>query len=118
MDAISTAFSTTRTPQGIADDIVELLSLCQMLQSEKENVTRLSPTEYSREDDPFADRIRQAIGYTRQLQHLLPMAQQLCVLGIELERQGKIRVGVGEDYAKQALAYVVAQYPASGGTGQ
>ncbi|MDW3779719.1 hypothetical protein QWU01_23245 [Kluyvera cryocrescens] len=110
--------STTSTPQGIADDIVELLSLCQTLQSEKENVTRPAPTEYNRDDDPFADRIRQAIGYARQLQHLLAMAQQLSALGMELERQGKIRVGVGEDYARQALAYVVAQYPASGGTGQ
>ncbi|EHO5803300.1 hypothetical protein PP677_003835 [Salmonella enterica] len=110
--------SMKTTPVAIADDIVALLALCQTLQSEKENVTRTAPTEYSREDDPFADRIRQAIGYTRQLQHLLPMAQQLSALGMELERQGKIRVGVGEDYARQALAYVVAQYPASGRNGQ
>ncbi|WP_249264719.1 hypothetical protein [Salmonella enterica] len=103
---------------SITDDIVTLLKQCQALQSEKEGVTRAAPEAYTREDDPFADRIRQAIGYTRQLQHLLPMAQQLSALGIELERQGKIQVGVGEDYARQALAYVVAQYPASGGTGQ
>nr|HDC4297906.1 hypothetical protein [Enterobacter hormaechei] len=102
----------------IADDIVALLKHCLVLQSEKEGVTRPSPEAYSREEDLFADRIRQAIGYTRQLQHLLPMAQQLSALGRELERQGKIRVGVGEDYARQALAYVVAQYPASGGIGQ
>lgn len=102
----------------LADDVVALLKHCQVLQSEKEGVIRPAPGAYSREDDPFADRIRQAIGYTRQLQHLLPMAQQLSALGMELERQGKIQVGVGEDYARQALAYVVAQYPASGGTGR
>ena len=102
----------------IADDVVALLKHCQVLQSEKEGVARPAPEAYSREDDPFADRIRQAIGYTRQLQHLVPMAQQLSALGMELERQGKIQVGVGEDYARQALAYVMAQYPASGGTGQ
>lgn len=103
---------------AIADDIVALLKHCQVLQSEKEEVIRPAPEEYNRDVDPFADRIRQAIGYTRQLQHLLPMAQQLSALGRELERQGKIQVGVGEDYAQQALVYVLAQYPASGGTGQ
>ncbi|MFZ8755065.1 hypothetical protein [Enterobacter kobei] len=45
---------------------------CQVLQSEKEGVTRPTPEAYSREKYLFADRIRQAIGYTRQLQHLLP----------------------------------------------
>lgn len=56
----------------IADDIVALLKHCQVLQSEKEGVTRPTPEAYSREKYLFADRIRQAIGYTRQLQHLLP----------------------------------------------
>lgn len=101
-----------------AGEIVALLTLCQQLQSEKEGVIRPAPEEYNRDDDPFADRIRQAIGYTRQLQHLLPMAQQLNVLGVALEQQGKIQVSVGEDYAQQALAYVVAQYPADGDAGR
>ena len=99
-------------------EIVALLTLCQRLQSEKEGVIRPAPEEYNRDDDPFADRIRQAIGYTRQLQQLLPMAQQLNALGVALEQQGQIRVGVGEDYAQQALAYVMAQFPADGGTGR
>ncbi|MFP2693917.1 hypothetical protein ACLETS_23235 [Enterobacter ludwigii] len=94
---------------SITDDIVALLKHCQVLLSEKGGVTR--PT---REDDPFANRIRQAIGYTQ----LLPMAQQLSALDAVLERQGKIQVGVGDDYAQLALTYVVAQYPAPGGTGQ
>ena len=105
-------------PLSITDDIVALLKHCQALQSEKDGVTRPAPGAYTREEDPFADRIRQAIGYTRQLQHLLSMAQQLSALGMELERQGKIQVGVGEDYAQQALGYLVAQYPVHGGTGQ
>ncbi|EAS2170955.1 hypothetical protein ODS99_003706 [Salmonella enterica] len=103
---------------AIADDVVALLKHCQTLQSEKEGVIRPAPEEYNRDDDPFADRIRQAIGYTRQLQHLLPMAQQLKALGVALEQQGKIQVRVGEDYAQQALAYIVAQYQADGGTGR
>lgn len=106
------------TPKGIADDQVALLALCQTLQSEKDGVRRPAPEEYNRDDDPFADRIRRATGYARQLQHLLPMAQQLSAIGRELERQGKIQAGVGEDYAQRALAYVVAQYPADDGTGQ
>lgn len=99
---------------AIADDVVALLKHCQVLQSEKEGMTRPAPGAYSREHEPFADRIRQAIGYTRHLQYLVPLSQQLSALGMELERQGKIQVGDGEDYARQALAYVVA----SGGTGQ
>lgn len=101
-----------------ADEIVALLTLCLQLQSEKEGVIRPAPEKYNRDDDPFADRIRMAIGYARQLQHLLPMAQQLNVLGVALEQRGKIRVGVGEDYAQLALAYVMAQFPADGGTGR
>lgn len=101
-------------PLSITDDIVALLKHCQALQSEKDGVTRPAPEAYTREEDPFADRIRQAIGYTR----LLPMSQQLSSLGMELERQGKIEVGVDEDYAQQALGYLVAQYPVHGGTGQ
>lgn len=96
---------------AIADDVVALLKHCQTLQSEKEGVIRPAPEEYNRDDDPFADRIRQAIGYTRQL-------QQLKALGVALEQQGKIQVRVGEDYAQQALAYIVAQYQADGGTGR
>lgn len=100
-----------------ADDVIGFLKLCQQLQSEKEGVTRPAPEEYNRDADPFADRIRMAIGYARQLQQLLPMAQQLNVLGVALEQRGKIQVGVGEYYAELALAYVVAQYPVDGGTG-
>jgi|AGFS01.1.fsa_nt_gi hypothetical protein len=100
-----------------ASEIVALLTLCQQLQSDKEGVIRPAPEEYNRDDDPFADRIRLAISYARQLQQLLPMAQQLNVLGMALEQRGKIQVGVGEDYAELALAYVVAQYPVDGGTG-
>ena len=101
-----------------AGEIVALLTLCQQLQSEKEGVIRPAPEKYHQDDDPFADRIRRATGYARQLQHLLPMAQHLNVLGVALEQQGKIQVGVGEDYAQQALAYVVGQYLVDGGTGR
>lgn len=59
----------------IAVNVVVLLKHCRMLQLVKEGVTRPASEAYSREDDPFVDRIRQAIGYTRQLQHLVLMAQ-------------------------------------------
>ncbi len=35
--------------------------------------------------------------------------------GVEPERQGKIEVSVGEDYAQRALAYFVVQYPDQAG---
>ena len=89
----------------IANDIVAILKLCQDIQSEKEGVKRAAPDVYTRDDDPFADRIQRATGYVRQLQNLLPMMQALSTLGTELERQGKIQVEVGEDYTQRALEY-------------
>lgn len=100
-----------------ADEMVALLTLCQQLQSEKDGRERPVPGVYSREEDDFADRIRAACGYARQLRQLLPMMSGLSVIGSELERRGEIHVITGESYANRALAYLMAQYqPAQGET--
>lgn len=50
-----------------AEEIIELLTLCQQLQSEKDGRERPAPGTYSRDEDEFADRIRSACGHALQL---------------------------------------------------
>ncbi|EAN9729263.1 hypothetical protein FKH18_27195 [Salmonella enterica] len=105
------------THMAVADDIVTLLKLCHDRSSEKEGVAHLAPEEYTRDDDPFADRIRRATGHVRQLQYLLPVVVQLSATGVEPERQGKIQVSVGEDHAQRVPAYFAVPYPDQAGAG-
>lgn len=93
-----------------ADDVVALLKVCQQLQSEKDGRERPAPEAYSREEDNFADRIRLACAHATQLRHLLPALGCLSRIGAELERRGEINVMTGEDYAHQALDYLMAKY--------
>lgn len=93
-----------------ADDIIDLLKLCQQLQSEKDGRERPDPGAYSRDDDSFADRIRSACGHALQLRQLLPVSTTLSLIGAEMERRGEISVLPGEDYAQKALARFTEQY--------
>ena len=54
-----------------ASEIVELLTLCQELQSEKDGRERPAPGAYSRDEDAFAERIRSACGHALLLRRLL-----------------------------------------------
>ncbi|AZS59306.1 MULTISPECIES: hypothetical protein [Pectobacterium] len=93
-----------------AGEIIELLTLCQQLQSEKDGRERPDPGTYSRDEDAFADRIRSACGHALQLRRLLPMATTLSAIGAEMERRGEISVLPGEDYAQKALVRLTEQY--------
>lgn len=93
-----------------AEEIIELLTLCQQLQSEKDGRKRPEPGAYSRDEDAFADRIRSACGHALQLRQLLPMTTTLSAIGAEMERRGEIRVLPGEDYAQKALVQLTEQY--------
>lgn len=93
-----------------AGEIIELLTLCQQLQSEKDGRARLVPGEYSRDEDEFADRIRSACGHALRLRRLLPVTTTLSAIGAEMERRGEISVLPGEDYAQKALEYLTAEY--------
>lgn len=93
-----------------AEEIIELLTLCQQLQSEKDGRERPAPGTYSRDEDDFADRIRSACGHALQLRRLLPVATTLSAIGAEMERRGEISVLPGEDYAQKALARLTVQY--------
>ncbi|EKY3919907.1 hypothetical protein RCI35_003822 [Enterobacter hormaechei] len=99
-------------------EIIELLTLCQQLQSEKDGRERLAPGAYSRDEDEFADRIRSACGHALQLRRLLPMATTLNAIGAEMERRGEISLLPGEDYAQKALARLTVQYLSSGNNKQ
>lgn len=93
-----------------AEEIIELLTLCQQLQSEKDGRERPAPGTYSRDEDEFADRIRSACGHALQLRRLLPVMTTLSAVGAGMERRGEISVLPGEDYAQKALARLTEQY--------
>ncbi|MCE2004268.1 hypothetical protein [Enterobacter asburiae] len=94
-----------------AEEIIELLTLCQQLQSEKDGRERPVPGTYSRDEDEFAGRIRSACGHARQL---LPVATTLSAIGAGMERRGEISVLPGEDYAQKALARLTEHYLSNG----
>jgi hypothetical protein len=73
-----------------ASEIVELLTLCQELQSEKDGRERPAPGAYSRDEDAFAERIRSACGHALLLRRLLPVTTTLSAIGAEMERRGEI----------------------------
>ncbi|HCA3435137.1 TPA: hypothetical protein MOX26_004379 [Salmonella enterica subsp. enterica serovar Ball] len=93
-----------------AEEIIELLTLCQQLQSEKDGRERPAPGTYSRAEDDFADRIRSACGHALQLRRLLPVMTTLSAIGAGMERRGEISVLPGEDYAQKALERLKAEY--------
>jgi hypothetical protein len=98
-----------------AEDIIELLTLCQQLQSDKDGRERPAPGTYSRDEDEFADRIRSVCGHALQL---LPVTTTLSAIGAEMERRGEISVLPGEDYAQKAQARLTVQYLSTGGNKQ
>lgn len=93
-----------------AEKIIELLTLWQQLQSEKDGRERPAPGTYSRDEDEFAERIRSACGHALQLRRLLPVATTLSAIGAGMERRGEISVLPGEDYAQKALVRLSEQY--------
>jgi len=94
---------------------VELLKLCQQLQSEKDGVDRPEPGVIDRTKtlDEFAIRVSESVTYMTSLYTLLPLKMRLANLGRELEKQGKIRADFGDDYAQAALEYVLAEHGVS-----
>jgi len=91
---------------------IELLKLCQQLQSEKDGVVRPEPGAYDRTKalDEFACDIDQTITYLAALHRLMPLATQLSQLGRELERQDKIKVSAADDYAAMAINFLLKEY--------
>lgn len=93
-----------QTIQEQVDRGIELLTLCQALQSEKDGVERAEPFKVGAEDG-FSKDIEQACTNLSALNRLMPMALQLAEVGRKLEVAGKIKVDYGDDYSKAALIY-------------
>jgi hypothetical protein len=91
---------------------IELLKLCQRLQSEKDGIDRPEPSvvDQTKTLDEFARDIGSAITYMAALNKLMPMALRLETLGRKLDEEGKINVVVGADYAEAALGFVLAEH--------
>lgn len=91
---------------------VELLTLCQQLQSEKDGVNRPDPfvIDKTKTLDQFAKDIGTAITNMTALHKLFPMMVQLGDLSRKLEQEGKISLMVGDDYSMAALKFVRAEH--------
>ncbi|MGA4422875.1 hypothetical protein ACI2UY_22305 [Ralstonia nicotianae] len=91
---------------------IELLTLCQKLQSEKDGVDRPEPFKIDKTKtlDQFAQDIGAAITNMSTLNKLIPRALQLSELGRKLAAEGKVEVDYGDDYAEAALRFVLAEH--------
>lgn len=90
---------------------IELLKLCQKLQSEKDGVARPAPGEIDKTKtlDQFAMDISAACTNMAALHKLIPMVLQLAELGRKLEADKKITVDIGDDYSTAALKFIRAE---------
>lgn len=91
---------------------VELLKLCQYLQNNEDSIQRvdIGVSDKSKTLDQFAMDVTQSISLMTSLHQLIPMRARLAELGVSLERQGKIKPLVGEDYAMYALDFLIKEY--------
>jgi hypothetical protein len=91
---------------------IELLALCQALQSEKDGVDRPAPfaIDKSKKLDQFAKDINAASTNMVALHKLIPQMLSLAELGKKLETEGKINVAYGDDYSEAALKFVLAEH--------
>lgn len=97
--------------RATVDRGVELLTLCQKLQSLSDGVDRPVPfsIDKSKTLDAFARDIGEAITYHQTLRKLVPMSERLAEVGRALETKKLVTVIGGEDYAEVALRYFERQ---------
>lgn len=74
---------------------IELLKLCQQLQSAKDGVER----------PDFAKDVHRAILNMSSLYKLFPLLDELVSIGRSLEAKGLIKVDYGEDYSEKAVEH-------------
>ncbi|MBN3760950.1 hypothetical protein [Burkholderia sp. Ac-20365] len=91
---------------------LELLALCQVLQSEKDGVDRPAPfaIDPSKTLDQFAKDISVASTNMAALRKLIPLMLRLTDLGRKLEVEGKLAIEYGDDYSGAALAFVLREH--------
>lgn len=95
------------------DTLMELLVLCDDLQTEKDGVNRPRFGDHSIDRskvlDQFARDISKSSTYVMSLYKLIPMMNDLAALGRKLEAKGKIQVEGGDDYSRAALDFFLQQ---------
>ena len=91
---------------------IELLKLCQRLQSEKDGLDRPEPyvVDKSKVMDDFSRDVGTSIALMASLHDLIPLKLQLAELGRKLETEGLLKVGCGEDYSHAALQYFTVEH--------
>ncbi|MBV8042569.1 MAG: hypothetical protein JO226_08005 [Pluralibacter sp.] len=96
-----------RTP---GEEMIELLTLCQQLQSEKDGLKRPVPRRpgvaADEVMDGFAQRILQSCAFAASLDPLLDLQSRLADVGRRLEEQGQLQTDVGDNYALAALTWM------------
>ncbi|GLT19573.1 hypothetical protein GCM10007938_33550 [Vibrio zhanjiangensis] len=92
----------------VIDRGIELLWLCQSLQSEKDGVDRPSHNkiERSKVRDSFAQDIDRAVTNMSALYEMMPQTKRLSAVGRELVQKGLTELSAGESYSDAALAYL------------
>lgn len=90
------------------DRAIELLWLCQSLQSEKDGVNRPINHEIDRTKvrDAFAQDIDCAVANVSALHQMIPLHKRLSAVGRELARRGVLNLSAGESHADAALSYL------------
>lgn len=86
---------------------IELLKLCQELQSEKDGIDRpaFGVIDKTKTLDSFALDVQAAIVNMGALNKFYPILEALTALGKKLESEGKLSVSAGYSYADAALSY-------------
>lgn len=86
---------------------IELLKLCQELQSEKDGIDRpaFGVVDKTKTLDQFAMDIQAAIINMGALYKLFPEHETLAAIGRKLESEGKLTMSVGDSYSEAALSY-------------
>lgn len=83
--------------------MIELLTLCQQLQSEKDGLKRPAPRRpgvaADEVMDGFAQRVQQSCVYAASLDPLLALQSRLADVGRRLEEQGRLHTDVGDNHA-------------------
>lgn len=86
---------------------IELLKLCQELQSEKDGIDRpaFGVIDKTKTLDSFALDVQAAIVNMGSLYTLFPLLESLTTIGKKLEAEGQLSVSGGDSYADAALSY-------------
>jgi hypothetical protein len=102
---------------ALAPDItrsIELVALCQNLQSEKDGVDRPALWEIDKTKtlDAFASDISRAARNLLELQKYRPIIAALNDVGLSLYNEGKVEMQLGDNFYEAAMKHIKEVVPA------